>query len=94
MTIKKLPTPQEGFNEILLYTTPSGKVKVEMYLFNETIWLTQQKIADLFGVDRSVITKHLQNIYTNGELQKEATSAKIAQVQQEGNRTVNRQIEY
>jgi hypothetical protein len=87
-------TPQEGFNEILLYTTPSGKVKVEMYLFNETIWLTQQKIADLFGVDRSVITKHLQNIYTNGELQKEATSAKIAQVQQEGNRTVNRQIEY
>jgi hypothetical protein len=94
MTKKKIPTPQEGFNEILLYTTPSGKVKVEMYLFNETIWLTQQKIADLFGVDRSVITKHLQNIYTNGELQKEATSAKIAQVQQEGNRTVNRQIEY
>lgn len=94
MTKKKLPNPQEGFNEILLYTTPSGKVKVEMYLFNETIWLTQQKIADLFGVDRSVITKHLQNIYTDGELQKEATSAKIAQVQQEGNRTVTRQIEY
>jgi hypothetical protein len=94
MTKKKNTNPEEGFNEILLYTTPSGKVKVEIYLFNETIWLTQQKIGDLFGVDRSVITKHLQNIYTDGELQKEVTSAKFAQVQQEGNRTVNRQIEY
>ena len=65
-----------------------------MYLFNETIWLTQQKIADLFGVDRSVITKHLQNIYTEDELPKEVTSAKFAQGQQEGNRIVNRQIEY
>jgi hypothetical protein len=60
-------TPQEGFNEILLYTTPSGKVKVEMYLFNETIWLTQQKIADLFGVQRPTITKHLKNIFDTGE---------------------------
>jgi hypothetical protein len=91
---KKNTNPKEGFNEILLYTTPSGKIKVEMYLFNETIWLTQQKIADLFGVDRSVITKHLQNIYANGELQRVATSAKFAQVQQEGDRTVNRQVEF
>ena len=47
----------EDFNEILLYTTPSGKVKVEIYLQNETVWLTQQKIADLFGVDRTVIIR-------------------------------------
>lgn len=46
----KTPTSVEGFNEILLYTTPNGKVKVEIYLQNETIWLSQQKIADLFGV--------------------------------------------
>lgn len=90
-SIKKTP---EGFNEILLYTTPNGKVKVEIYLQNETIWLTQQKIAELFGVDRSVVTKHLANIYAEGELSKEATCAKIAQVQLEGNREVNRQIEY
>lgn len=83
-----------GFNEILLYTTPNGKVKVEIYLQNETIWLTQQKIADLFGVDRSVVTKHLANIYAENELSKEATCAKIAQVQNEGKRTVSRQIEY
>jgi hypothetical protein len=46
---KKAKPPSEGFTEILLYTTPNGKVKVEIYLQNETIWLTQQKIADLFG---------------------------------------------
>lgn len=91
---KQLKKGSEGFNEILLYTTPNGKVKVEIYLQNETIWLTQQKIAELFGVDRTVVTKHLANIYTEGELNKEATSAKIAQVQLEGNREVNRQIEY
>lgn len=91
---KKSITPKDGFNEILLYTTPNGQVKVEMYLQNETIWLTQQKIADLFGVDRSVVTKHLQNIYETNELSKEATCAKFAQVQQEGSRNVTRQIEF
>ena len=91
---KKLTPAKEGFNEILLYTTPNGKVKVEIYLQNETIWLTQQKMAELFDVDRSVITKHLINIYNEGELHKEATCAKIAQVQNEGFRSVSRQIEY
>ena len=91
---KQLKKASEGFNEILLYTTPNGKVKVEIYLQNETIWLTQQRIADLFGVDRTVVTKHLSNIYEEKELDKVATCAKIAQVQLEGNREVNRQIEY
>jgi hypothetical protein len=91
---KKAKPAREGFNEILLYTTPNGKVKVEMYLQNDTIWLSQQKIADLFGVDRTVVTKHLANIYLSNELNKEATCAKIAQVQSEGDRTVNRQIEF
>jgi hypothetical protein len=80
-------------NEILLYTTPNGKVKVEIYLQNETIWLSQQKIADLFAVGRRVVTKHLINIYNETELFKEATCAKIAQVQIEGSREVSRQIE-
>jgi len=69
---------REGFNEILLYTTPNGKVKVEMYLHEETIWLTQQKIADLFGVDRTVITKHLKNIFSSIELMEDSVCAKIA----------------
>ncbi len=90
---KELPV-QNSFTEILLYNTPKGGVKVEIYLQNETIWLPQQKIAELFGVDRTVVTKHLSNIYSENELNKEATCAKIAQVQSEGNRTVNRQIEF
>jgi hypothetical protein len=65
----------EGFNEILLYTTPNGNVKVEIYLQNETIWLTQQKIADLFGVQRPAITKHLKNIFETGELKEEVVSS-------------------
>ena len=91
-TTKK--TTGEGFNEIMLYTTPNGKVKVEIYLQNETIWLTQQKIADLFGVDRTVVTKHLINIYKETELDKAATCAKIAQVQTEGSREVTRPVEF
>lgn len=75
---------KEGFNEILLYTTPNGKVKIEIYLQNETIWLTQQKIADLFGVDRSVVTKHLKNIFQSEELKEISVSAKIAHTASDG----------
>ena len=62
MTKKKTPAT-DSFNEILLYTTPNGKVKVEIFLHNETIWLTQERIATLFGVQRPAITKHLKNIF-------------------------------
>src|SRR3989344_3346336 len=82
------------FTEFLLYTDPNGKVKVEIFLRDENIWLTQAKIAELFGVDRSVVTKHLQNIFETGELTKEATCAKIAQVQNEGSRQVEREVEF
>jgi hypothetical protein len=75
MKKKKDIQPTEGFNEILLYTTPNGKVKVEIYLQNETIWLTQQKMADLFGVQRPAITKHLKNIFETGELKEEVVSS-------------------
>ncbi|OHA39245.1 MAG: hypothetical protein A3H58_01980 [Candidatus Taylorbacteria bacterium RIFCSPLOWO2_02_FULL_43_22b] len=82
------------FTEFLLYTDPNGKVKVEIFLHNENIWLTQAKIAELFGVERSVVTKHLRNIFQEGELNKEATCAKIAQVQNEGERQVKRDVEF
>jgi hypothetical protein len=85
---------QNSFTEFLLYTTPNGQVKVEIFLRNETVWLTQAKIAELFGVDRSVVTKHLQNIFLEGELDKDATCAKIARVQTEGQREVMRNVEF
>ncbi len=81
---KKPKKAADGFNEILLYTTPNGNVKVEIYLQNETIWLTQQKIADLFGVDRTVVTKHLKNIFETNELNQNSVSAKIAHTAADG----------
>ena len=86
--------PNNSFTEFLLYTTPNGKVKVEIFLRDENIWLTQVRIADLFGVERSVVTKHLQNIYEEGELNKVSTCAKIAQVQTEGMRQITRNVEF
>ena len=60
---------QNTFTEFLLYTTPDGKVKVEIFLRGETVWLTQDKIAEVFGVQRPAITKHLKHIFKAGELQ-------------------------
>lgn len=81
-------------NNFILYTAPNGSIKIEAFIQGETIWLTQQKIADLFDVDRTVVTKHLKNIFQENELLKEATSAKFAQVQTESDREVKRNIEY
>lgn len=81
---KRNEKASEGFNEILLYTTANGNVKVEIYLQNETIWLTQQKIAALFGVDRTVVTKHLKNIFDTNELDQNSVSAKIAHTAADG----------
>ncbi len=63
------------FTEFLLYTSPNGKVKVEIFLHNENIWLTQERIAELFGVQRPAITKHLKNIFESGELAESAASS-------------------
>ena len=60
--------PDSSFSEIILYTTPNGDVKVEIFLKNETIWLTQDRIAQLFDVQRPAITKHLKNIFETKEL--------------------------
>lgn len=84
----------EELKKFLLYTAPNGEIRVEVLVQDESVWLTQKAIAELFGVDRSVITKHLQNVFESGELDREATSAKIAQVQQEGGRQVSRDIEF
>lgn len=72
---KNIPVPNNSFTEFLLYTAPNGKVRVEIYLHNENIWLTQEKIAELFGVLRPAITKHLKNIFTSGELAEDSVSS-------------------
>ncbi len=81
---KNIPAQNDTFNEFLLYTTANGKVKVEIFLHNETVWLTQEKIAALFGVDRTVITKHLSNIFKTNELSEDSVCAKIAHTATDG----------
>ncbi len=66
---------QDEFSEFLLYTAPSGDVKVEIFFHNENVWLTQERIAHLFGVQRPAITKHLKNIFESGELQENMVSS-------------------
>jgi len=80
--------------EILLYQSPDGKVQVDVQLDQETIWLSLNQMAELFEHDKSVISRHLRNVFDTGELEREATVAKNATVQKEGNREVIREIEY
>src|SRR3989344_3758155 len=75
---------QNSFTEFLLYTTPNGKVKVEIFLYNENIWLTQDKIALLFGVQRPAISKHLKNIFESGELQENSDSSILEHTADDG----------
>lgn len=91
--MKKLTT-RDQTTEFLLYTAPNGGIKVEVLLSNETIWLTQKRLAELFGVGVAAISKHLDNIYESGELQREATLSILETVQQEGSRQVARKLEY
>jgi len=79
--------------EIILYQSEDS-TKIEVRVEDETVWLTQTQMADLFKTDRSSITKHLRNIYNTKELDELSTRAKIAQVQIEGLRKVTRQIVY
>ncbi|MBI2595680.1 virulence RhuM family protein [Candidatus Daviesbacteria bacterium] len=75
---------QNSFTEFLLYTTPNGKVKVEIFLHNENIWLTQSKIAELFGVQRPAITKHLKNIFETMELNEKSVSSILEHTAKDG----------
>ena len=75
---------QDELTDFLLYTSPKGDVKVEVILNNETVWLSQKSIAQLFGVDRTVITKHLKNIFQSGELDELSVCAKIAHTADDG----------
>ncbi|NOS72626.1 MAG: virulence RhuM family protein [Verrucomicrobia bacterium] len=81
-------------NQFLLYTAPDGAVKVDVYLKDETVWLTQKALAELFGVKVPAINKHLKNIFASGELAREATVSKMEIVRPEGEREVARDVEF
>ena len=81
-------------NKIIIYQSEDGKTQIDVRLENDTVWLTQAQMAELFQTDRTSIVRHIQNIYKIGELDRESTCAKIAQVQTEGHRYVRRTIPY
>ena len=81
-------------NKIIIYQTEDGQTQIDVRMENETVWLTQAQMAELFQTDRTSIVRHINNIYKVEELDRESTCAKIAQVQIEGKRTVRRNIPY
>ncbi len=86
--------PKEFCGEFLLYQTEDGQVKLEVRLQNETVWLTQQMIAELFQTTIPNISMHIRNIYAEGELTPKATIKKFLTVRQGGNRAVRRELDY
>ena len=81
-------------NKIVIYQTEDGQTQIDVRMENETVWLTQAQMAELFQTDRTSIVRHINNIYKVEELERDATCAKIAQVQKEGERTVRRLVPY
>ncbi|MBR0323148.1 MAG: virulence RhuM family protein [Bacteroidales bacterium] len=79
--------------EIVLYQ-PDESIRLEVRIEDETVWLSQAQMAELFGTNRQAITKHIKNIYETGELDREATSSILELLQKEGNRNVKRKIEF
>lgn len=85
---------QNEAKNFLIYSLPNNQVRVDVFVQNETLWLTQKAMANLFEVNVPAISKHLSNIFEEGELNQQATVSILETVQQEGNRAVKRNVEY
>jgi len=81
-------------SQILIYQTEDNRTKIEVELVDETVWLTQKQMAELFGVETNTVTYHLGEIYYSHELDENSTHRKIRTVQKEGDRAISRNIEY
>jgi hypothetical protein len=81
-------------SEILIYQNSDGNIKIDVRLDEETVWLTQEQMATLFGKGRSTVAEHITNVFEEGELQQDRTCRKFRQVRQEGNREIEREIDH
>jgi hypothetical protein len=81
-------------SKFILYTSSNGDIKLDVYLQDETLWLTQKAISELFGVDVRTINDHIQNIFKSGELIENSTIRKIRIVQKEGKRSISREVSF
>jgi hypothetical protein len=84
----------EPKNEIIIYQNPDGNIKIDVRLEEETVWLTPDQMALLFGKGRSTIAEHIANAYADGELEQNPTCRKFRQVRIEGAREVERDIDH
>lgn len=89
---EEMQTYGQTNESVVIYQSADNAVRLDVRVSGETVWLTQQQMADLFGTQRQAITKHIKNIFESAELQPVATSSILEQVQKEGNRVVTRQI--
>ncbi len=80
--------------EIVIYQTPDSQVNLEVRFENETIWLTQAQIVDLFSSSKANVSEHIKHIYQSGEIEPNSTVRKIRTVQIEGNRKVSRNLDH
>ena len=84
----------DNYGEIVIYQTDDGLTKINVNMKDETVWLSLEQMAELFQRDKSTISRHIKNVFEDGELVRESTVAKFATVQSEGNRQVERIIDY
>lgn len=85
---------QNNKRDILIYQSQNGQIKVEVRFEDETVWLTQQQMAELYQCSRTNVVEHLKHIYEDEELEEQATCQKIRQVQMQGNREVSREFPF
>ena len=81
-------------SNIIMYTTEDGLTRIEVTFDEDTVWLSLEQMAELFQRNKSTISRHIGNVFAEGELRRDSTVAKFATVQREGNRSVSRDIEY
>ena len=92
MADEKNLVPEEKQGDIVIYQTEDGATKIDVRFEGETVWLTQQQMAELFGSSRTNIVEHIRHIYEEGELDEDSTCRKFRQVRDEGGRQVSRVI--
>lgn len=92
MADEKNLVPEDNQGDIVIYQTEDGGTKIDVRFEGETVWLTQQQMAELFGSSRTNIVEHIRHIYEEGELDEDSTCRKFRQVRDEGGRQVSREI--
>ncbi|MBV6505477.1 MAG: hypothetical protein ILNGONEN_01039 [Syntrophorhabdaceae bacterium] len=93
-SMKLLSAETPNSSQLVIYQTQDGQTRLQVRLDQETVWLTLNQMADLFQRDKSFISRHIRNVFEEGELACERTVANFATVQLEGNREVSREVEY